>query len=105
MTKSTELILLTLFCLLVTISTETYCPCGQGKKYFVINSASLLSQKCFFLDTDNNGSGQYLLINATCINNSFAQVLWQTDPSSKIRIELVSIQYECHNISSNKLVS
>ena len=101
MMKLKEILLL--FCLLVTISTETSCPCEEGK-YFVINSVSLFSPKYIFC-TANKGPGQYLLINANCINNSFAQVSWQTDPSSKIRIEFVSIQYDCHNTSSNKKVS
>ena len=98
MMKLTELILF--FCLLVTVSTETSCPCEQGK-YFVINLVSLLSPKYIFLNAANKDREQYLL-NANCINNSFAQVSWQADRS---RIDTVSIQYNCHNTSSNELVS
>ena len=98
----TELLLL--FCLFVTVPTRTTCPCSQGK-YFVINSDSLLLQKYIFIDTANKGPGQYLIINANCINNSFAQVSWEKDPSSIIEIDLVSIQYNCHNTSLNEMVS
>ena len=99
----TELLLL--LCLSVTVSTGTSCPCIQGK-YFEINSFSLLSQYIYiYIDIANKGPGQYLTINAKCINNSFAQVSWEKDPSSTIEIRLVSIQYNCHNTSLNKLVS
>ena len=96
--KLTELILF--FCLLVTVSNViTDCPCEDGK-YFVITSVSLLSPKNIFLNAANKDPGQYFLINANCINNSFAQVSWQAD-----NIDRVSIQYDCHNTSSNESVS
>lgn len=77
---------------------------------YVINLLDVVTQvlfclktRCIILALTVNQTKDYLFINASCINNSFANVSWR--PKRNVKINQVTVEYACHNTSTSSLVS